>query len=59
VEFVSVCSDGLKANVDLLVNLQGMEDAAQLKIASENSTTVAFIDGTPYSHRKHLHFNLV
>lgn len=46
VECVSVCREGLKANVDLLVNLQGLEDAAQLKIEAENSTAVAFIDGT-------------
>lgn len=42
----SILGEGLRANADLLVNLQGLEDAAQLEIETENSTMVAFIDGT-------------
>lgn len=44
-----VCSEGLKENADLLVNLQSLEDTAQLKIETENVTAVTFIDGNPRS----------
>ncbi|KAG0619180.1 hypothetical protein M758_4G122100 [Ceratodon purpureus] len=42
----SMLGEGLEANANLLVNLQGLEDAAQLKIETENSNTVAFINET-------------
>jgi hypothetical protein len=42
----SIFREGLEANGKLLVNLQGLEDAAQLKIETENSNTVVFIDGS-------------
>lgn len=38
--------EGLKANADVLVNLEGLDAAAQVNIESENSTLVTFIDGT-------------
>jgi kinesin family protein 11 len=42
----SIIGEGLKENADLLVNLQGLEETAQLKIETETATAVTFIDGT-------------
>lgn len=44
-----LCREGLKENADLLVNLQGLEETAQLKIETETATAVTFIDGSPRS----------
>ena len=41
---------GLESNVNLLANLQELEDSAQTKIETQNSNTLAFIDGMHNYH---------
>ncbi|XP_024369374.1 kinesin-like protein KIN-5A isoform X2 [Physcomitrium patens] len=42
----SILREGLEANANVLVKLQGLQDTARLKIEAQNNNTVAFINGT-------------
>ncbi|XP_024366790.1 kinesin-like protein KIN-5D [Physcomitrium patens] len=42
----SIIGEGLQANANLLVNIQGQEDAALMEIETENNYTVTFVNET-------------
>lgn len=46
----SLFREGLQANANLLVNIQGQEDAALMEIETENNYTVTFVNGIPACH---------